>query len=108
MTILEEVDYVLEATSEEFFLLWKVHHDKVEYWNHLSVCHIVQIGSVDSRPICMTYGYAIINDRKILMWELTSELADYKMADKWLKKNCQAYRKNKSCNASNFHHILNY
>ena len=68
---------------------------------------MITIGTLDHRPICLSYGYCQINNKKILVWGLTSELVDYKMAEKWLKTNCTEYREGKRCDAANFHNILN-
>ena len=105
LTIFYDVDYVLEATSAEYNFLWQINHDKVS-WASENVRHMITIGVLDSRPICLTYWICYINGKKILVWELTSQLADYKMAEDWLTKNCASYRDGNRCDAMNFGHVL--
>lgn len=90
VTTLEEtlpkVQYIIEATSFEQHCLWEKYHDRVEWKQHLSG-HGKIIGRVDDRPIFMSFLYASIDGVLVLFWTLTSELADYNMAEKFLKEH---------------------
>lgn len=108
MSEIKPVDYVLEATSTEYQMLWNEYHNhkKFQNWISMTVKHSRIIGYVNERPICITFGYSQINGKIILVWELSSQLADYAMSDDWLKENFEAYKNGKHCNAMNFCHIL--
>lgn len=108
MINLAPVDYVLEATDAEYNLLWQKYHndEKFKNWKSENISINTAIGFIGNRPICLQYKYCAINGKTILVWELTSQLADYAMAENWLRENCSAYKAGKHCDAMNFCHIL--
>lgn len=108
MSNLKPVDYVLEATSAEYQLLWEKYNkdEKFQNWTSENIAHNTAIGIIGDRNICLQYRYVSINGKTILVWTLTSSLADYNMAEKWLNDNCAAYKIGNFCDAMNFCHIL--
>ncbi len=80
------VEYIIEANSNEQRYLWTKYKDHV-VWESCPLGHGKTIGSLENRPVFMSFLYAEINGVVVLFWHLTSELADYKMAEDWLLEN---------------------
>jgi hypothetical protein len=108
--VLNKVQFIVEATSDENFFLWKenVHHEKCKYvksWEQENLGYWAKIGEVDARPIIISMNFATIGGIYVMFVEQTSQLCDYKMMEEWLKEHCPAYsdRRNNTTNAMNFH-----
>lgn len=110
---LESMDFVLEATRTELQLLYEQHvHFKVrtpiEWEDGYNSGNFVTIGEIDGRPICMSISYKKICGINVLVWEMTSQLVDYKMAEDWLTQFCPAYKYETRCDANNFHQLVTH
>lgn len=111
---LKDVVFVVEASSFEQRALWNhnTFYDKEsgKTWENDLGGQMVTIGHVADRPICVSLSFAKINGRKVLFTEITSELADYKLLDRWLEVNCSptwdSGARKARCDAGNFHHCL--
>lgn len=82
---LDGVVAVVDATSNEQFLLWeKYHHTRGVPWESsrfgLGQC----VGRLDDRPVCISLCTAEVQGRKLLFVDATSEVVDHLMIDKWL------------------------
>jgi hypothetical protein len=79
---------VVEATSSEKHFLWKEYaHTKKVTWVSGGGGPGLTVGYIDKRPVCISLLVDVINGKKILFLEATSELVDWKMIDAWLKEN---------------------
>lgn len=79
-------------------------------WKDDSMGTVMQIGEIDKRPICVTFFWTKIDGHLVMFYDITSQLADHKMMEDWLKKYCNPQHEGRSsnCDASNFHHCLDY
>lgn len=99
----DKVVYIVEATSFERLCLWQKHK---EIWGEgTNGGPFVTIGHLDNRPICITLSIDLINNQPVLFYECTSQLADYKMVDQYIKDN---YPNVKTTDAMNFHNCMHY
>lgn len=83
---LEGTRGVVEATNSEYHWIWREHvHDAPQNgftkfsWDERSSGMWFNIGSVDNRPICISLRTSTVEGAKILFYEGTSELVDYRM-----------------------------
>jgi hypothetical protein len=109
---LNKAAFIVEATDDERFLLWKDHalHEKCKYvksWEQIMFGYWQPIGEIDNRPICISLSFAIIGGIYVMFASMTSQLQDYKMMEDWLTQYCPAYsdRRNNTTDATNFGHI---
>jgi hypothetical protein len=109
--LFDGVEYCIQASHDEHHMLWERWHYRadttrsyVKNWEQVSLGHWLTIGSVDNRPICVSVQYAILNGHKVMFYEGTSQLVDYKMIEDWLERYFD--RCNHHCNAANFHHCM--
>ena len=125
----KDVVFLVEATSHEDQFLWtewsadyltlpyapkeegKFARKRVD-WQQVSLGHMLTIGEIDNRPICVSMSYAIINGRKIMFYEGCSQLVDHEMIREWLKHftlntiRWDGGTRWGHCDAMNFHHCL--
>lgn len=105
-------EFFVEATHFEQHLLWKeyVHIGKNEYtksWEQDTSGNSMTIGEIDGRPICLSCATAIIGGVNVVFWEMTSQLCDFVMAEKWLTDHSEVYRnKDRRTNGMNFSHLF--
>lgn len=83
---LPKVEYIIEANNFEQHCLWEKYHKRVR-WVQILSGDGKTIGHVDGRPVFMSFLYAKINSVLVLFWSITSEVADYKMAEDFLLKH---------------------
>lgn len=107
--------FVVEATGEERQMLWCRHALKSPYqqpefrrfrWEQDNPGFWEQIGTFGGWPIVITGFWEIIENRRVLFWEATSQLVHYPLCEEWLQKYVKTPRYNgnreSSCNAANF------
>ena len=106
---LKDVIFVVEATSCERFMLWQEWHEKIE-WEQGQSGWWLQIGELDDRPVCASCQVDKLNGFKILFVEMTSQVTDSVMLEKWLDENCSPKwgkgTRLARTNASNFHNVV--
>lgn len=103
---LPRVGHVVEANDYEQLTLWQKYHGSVE-WLECSHGQGKTIGYIDNRCVFMSLRYAQINSVLVLFWHLTSEVADYKMANLWLRENVDLLKDgNVRINDAQNNHIL--
>ena len=81
--LLQEVAYAVEANSFEQMCLYERYHNRCE-WE--SKCDGIgkMIGKVGGLPVWISITFIKINGTPILVWDLTSLVADYRLSDKFL------------------------
>ena len=110
---LEGVVGVCEATSCEYHYVWEHWHERVE-WKQNNVGLGEVVGHLDGRPVFLSLRTAMIDGKKILFWDATSQVVDHEMIRKWLQENLpvSAFRDNdprrgvNQTDATNFHIIV--
>jgi hypothetical protein len=113
--LFKDVKYIVEATDNEWHMLWEKYHYQPRSglpipWEEISMGKIVTIGEVAKRPIAIQISWAIINGHKVMFYEGSSQLVDYKMMEKWLEHHSlntiQHEGRWAKTNVSNFGHCL--
>lgn len=108
---MDKIDALVSATDFERHCLW-VKNDERPHprfggekrpWVEEGMGFGQTIGTINDRPVFMTFSFATISGKRICFWELTSQLADYEMADRWIARNFPGVRKT---NAMNFHNAF--
>ncbi len=104
-----ETFFLVEATSFERHCLWMQYHRKVSWQNEMGC--MGQIGVLGNRPVVLSVFWARIDGKLVGFWEMTSQVADFEMAKKWLSKNCTPPkwdngRRVPQSNAENFHNCI--
>jgi hypothetical protein len=117
---LKETFFLVEADSYAVFTLWQDYalespcHKKYAMLGPLDWQQFdgfwIQIGSIYKRPICLSFTFYRIGGKYVAFWEITSQLADYRMAEKWLAEHFTGRydggARRAETDASNFHHCL--
>ncbi len=117
--LFKDVVYVVKAGGEDYFNLWRHfshESDKRLYpsisihWEEVSRGFSRKIGTVAKRPICIEGRYAILNGKRVMFYDGTSQLVDWKMIDQWMENYlrkcmgwCDTPETYRHCNAANFH-----
>jgi hypothetical protein len=98
-------EYLVEASSGETSWIWDVYVQQMKVpHEHISLGIGEEIGRVAGRPIRIHLGWSRFAGHLVCFWELTSMLADYGMAEKWLDKKYPHVKQ--TANAENFHNIM--
>lgn len=106
-----QTEYVVDASHEECFNVWY----RWSYIHGLEMeqdmrGHVVTIGHVDERPICVTVFWYVVAGYRVAFVEGSSELVDYKMVDNWQRAVFPCLRNNlyhnRHSNATNFGNIV--
>ncbi len=101
---LKETEFVVEADTFAQHTLWEKwsaqslikhiwkdgsdSHFNTIKWEQLSPGYIETIGYIKKRPISIEIYWAKLNGHLIMFYNCCSLLADYKMVEDWLDKNC--------------------
>lgn len=109
-TCIADIFYAVEATSCEKHFLWKEYNVK-HAWKDIGFGWGMHVGELDSMPIVVSLQMAIIDGRRILFYEATSQIVDHRIISKWLNDNVPALKhiegvRRKMCDATNFHNCL--
>lgn len=112
---LDETVFLVEATNFEQFALWKMWSPKsdtqcykrLDSWEQDQCGQWFTIGHLDNRPICISVTWAILNGKRVMFWDMTSQLQDYKMAEDFWEKHFHGKwdngRRKAMEDANNFH-----
>jgi len=106
----KETFFLVEATGCEQHFLWSEWHKRVK-WEEQGMGCTGQIGTLDRRPVMLTFFWARINGKLVGFWDSTSQVVDHKMIEKWLAENCTPPKcdngtRSAQCDAMNFHHCI--
>lgn len=111
-TFLNGVVGVVEANSFETMCLWKEYTEELKKtWLENPSGLGQQIGILAGMPIFISLNTAIIDGKKILFIDPTSQVVDYRIIDKWLEENLPKtaytlYGRINKTNAMNFCNVL--
>ena len=104
--ILDGTVVIVEANSFERHTLWQNNQNRALdsrlNWESENSGQGMQ-ANLHGRPVCFTLWPAWIEGKKIIFWEATSQLVDYKMITDWFDKNLPDIRR---YDANNFHNAV--
>lgn len=108
---------VVEATDFEHLAIWSDYHpsyirDKqyielpghIKQWEQENPGAFLEIGKVDGRPITLSLYWDLILGCRVMYWRVTSQLADYEMAEKWIEERKSPTAR--TYDAMNFHNAM--
>jgi hypothetical protein len=109
--------FVVEASSFEHQSLWerwaKQSASPVNSlldWRDCGRGWLIQVGTLDRRPINLNISGATLNGYNVLFYEAVSQVIDWAQIEKWFKKHCWPKWDNGTrrahCDAMNFHHCV--
>lgn len=99
--------FLVEATSFERLCLWNERGEQ-EVWEDQSIGYMVQVGTLDRRPVTIQIFWFRIDGRLVGFWDSPSQVVDHKMVEEWLDENCTPAKwdnrtRHARCDAMNFH-----
>lgn len=117
--LFKDVEFLIEANHNEQHSLWREFHYRPQYeflyvknWEQISMGRIIEVGTVDNRPIVISIFYAKLNGKKVMFYYGCSQLVDHKMIDDWIQMyTLETIRYDNGyrwahCDAMNFHNCL--
>jgi hypothetical protein len=120
---LEDVEWIVEATSEERFNLWQDYHNDPKYnWEEVSrgwSYYIIELningnGKIKSEtlPVYINFSFAIINGHKICFYTSNSLLVHHGYIESFLTTYFQRthddYSRWNHTDSANFHNCIGY
>jgi len=113
-TKLKETIFLVEATSNEWHVLWsrwckeskECWEPVIKKWEQLGGW-LLTIGHLEDRPVCVSLTFDRLDGFLVCSWEATSEVVDYKMINEWFDKHYSSVTRDgrrARCNFANFHH----
>ena len=118
--LFKDVMFLVEADSYASHNLWVYYFYEprkgvipAKIWEQVSLGHMITIGTMYKRPICISIFYSIIDGKRVMFYEGCSQLVDHLMIENWLKHfTLNSIRWDNGtrwghCDADNFHHCLN-
>ncbi len=90
-------EYVIEADDDESLKMWQDWAiEGTEYgrkWDHrvdwkqeLSSI-TVQVGELGTMPVVVCFTWAVVADSRMVFWYPTSQVVDYVLCERWIKKH---------------------
>ena len=88
------IKYLVKADRFSRFLLWKQHHDTID-WKEDLILISYKIGYLtgDDRPVWCTFRFDTVNNQPICFYDSESTLVDWDMVDKWIENNIKCKKK---------------
>lgn len=128
---LKTTEFVVEATDFESLTLSKIHcvsyskeygkpflpavtdlAKKVKWEPEGFIFHKVIVGYYNKLPITIHISFSLLNGHRVMFYYPTSEIVNYHIIKKWLKKNCNPKwdkgRQEAYTDATNFHRVLDH
>jgi len=118
---LKDVEWIIEATNDDRFQIWKDYHDKMDWkevsfgWSYMILEMVVKPkGSVkkETLPVMLEFSFAIVNGHKIAFYTSNSRLVHHGYIEAFLttyfQRTHQEYTRWNHTNATNAHNCLNY
>lgn len=118
---LKDVEWLIEATNEERFQIWKDYHEKMDWkqeplgWSYKILEMIVKPkGGVkkETLPVMLEFSFAIVNGHKIAFYTSYSRLVHHGYIEAFLttyfQRTHHEYTRWNQTDATNAHNCLNY
>lgn len=109
---LKDTIFFVEANSFETLTLWKEYKDEIK-WVQDHEGFMETLGYIDDnvkKPVCVTFLFNILNDKRICFFDVTSRFSDMTMIEEWLDKNYPVKwdrgTRVARTDAMNFHHVI--
>ena len=108
--ILKDTFFLVQANSYEQQKLWEENQKHWKFTWEQQIGLWEEIGRLNRMPVCITLMPILIAGYKVIFWELTSLVCDYRMSEKFFKKyNCKPTWDNGTrlamTDPSNFHNV---
>ena len=109
---LRESVFFIKANSFEQFMLWKEHHEQIEweednrgFWEKIGC-----IGEDIKKPVCVSFMFAKLYGKWVCFYYTSSRYNDSEMVDNWIIERYPIKWDNGTrsamTNAMNFHHAV--
>lgn len=104
----------VEANSYEQMCIWQDYHKEHGMsWNARAQGFLETVGHVGDMPVCISLQTVEIDGHKILFYEATSQVVDYRLVEAWLEKTLPDTARDEGRNgylnrtdAMNFHNVM--
>lgn len=115
--LFENVEFVVEATDEERFLLWCVHFDnpnpkypesRIKSWEQEMRGFGREIGTFHGHPIFISITYAKLEGKRVAFLEATSRIVDYSLVNDWVDREFKNRMPARVTNSTNFSHCISF
>ena len=119
---MEDVEWIVEATSEEKFHSWQNYHKKFK-WEEISAGKLytileVEVAAIEHPktkeilPVTIEFSFAIIDGHKICFYSSPSRLSHHGYINAFLityfQRTHHEYSRWNHTDATNFHNCINY
>lgn len=97
--------FLVEASHFEKHILWKEWHGRVK-WDQDTFGYMPQVGTLDNRPVMLSFWWARIEGKLVAFWKCESQVADHDLIEKWFNKHFPAMldsERRARTDANNFH-----
>jgi hypothetical protein len=81
-------------------------------WEQMNPGCWMQIGKIKGMPVCLELQWVLIEGQVVLFWEMTSQVVDYRMGEKWLEDSLKPWptydngSRRSNHDAMNFHNAM--
>jgi hypothetical protein len=114
-TLLAQTFYLIEATDFEMQYLTERNERSQNpvIWEQQSGGYLPTIGTLDDRPICLSFRWATLDGALVLFWHATSMVVDHGQIIIYMRKTFPhlfpdpVYNGSFASNATNFHCCVN-
>jgi hypothetical protein len=91
----KKVDYAIEATDNEAFLLWEKNHEKMKWeqncQGYMPTVKEIRVlgegGKIESFPVCVSLTWSVIDGRTVLFYESVSRFVDWEAVQEFVRDN---------------------
>lgn len=116
---MKDIEWIVEATSEERFNLWKTYHERYDWKDvGMGTIHTILNLTVSYKkfqevlPICIEFMYAIIDGHKVCFYTSNARLVHHGYIEAFLttyfQRTHHKYSRWNHTDATNFHNCINY
>lgn len=94
---------IVEANSCETLYIYTLYKDEYNERDGTRGGPLITVGQVDGRPVVISLNVVIIRGHRVMYYNATSQLVDYKMIDEYLEQMWPGVAKT---DALNIHNVL--
>lgn len=93
---------VCSATAFEHLMLWEENERKKRVtWGQETRAAVVQIGHYSRMPVNVFLRFAVLGGRRVVFWECTSTVIDFRMVEAWLEEMAPGVPRTDAMNFAN-------
>lgn len=82
---LNDTKLVVKATNFEVFSFWQETQDKSKWVQEPG--YSIKLGELAGLPVTMSLAWEIVDGKRVLFWDLISQVSDQEMAINYFKAN---------------------